>query len=646
MAETSVGSIKYDLNLDDSKFSAGVNAASDKVKGLGGWFKQAESASFAFAAGLAAIGAAAGAFAVKSVAAFNESQKELAQLDAVLASTKGAAGLTRDEIISLSASLQQQSTFSDEAVLSAENLLLTFTKVGKEVFPQATQTILDMSIALGQDTKASAIQLGKALQDPILGISALRRVGVNFSEDQKKVIEHLVNTGHSLDAQKLILKELNTEFGGSAAAAADTFSGRITILKNNFNDFQELIGKAISERLGPLVGAFNDWMKAMGGPEGMMKSLGEITQRLIDNLPILIGIIIGGLTPAIIALGSALLFTVLPAFLALLPFLIVGGLIGLGIKAIMDNWTLLVALWNSTITTVTTLWTTIYTAFVGGWTAIVVFFTVSIPAFIASFILWFSMLPQMLLDFVWNVIILGFVEFIAMLIGLAVFGIPALINTIIGFLAGLPGMVWNILTIVYNFFVTSWSNIKSWLNTAVPAMIADIMSFINTLPGKVWAAMMETKGQAVAGIQSTWSAILAEVSQWPQRMFDWGSRLMHSMADGIRSAIGAIADAFRAGMDNARKLVEGHSPPVAGPFKDIDKWGFNVGDAWVQGFYNAVDGLKMPNIMGSNFAGVGLGSGVNSGGTSNNVNIYVDKVGDQQDIEAIGRELAFRLNIA
>ena len=64
--------------------------------------------------------------------------------------------------------------------------MLTFTGVGKDVFPQAIQTVLDMSQALGQDLKSSTVQLGKALNSPIDGITALSRVGVSFTDAQKK----------------------------------------------------------------------------------------------------------------------------------------------------------------------------------------------------------------------------------------------------------------------------------------------------------------------------------------------------------------------------------------------------------------------------------------------------------------------------
>jgi hypothetical protein len=192
-------------------------------------------------AGLAAVTAEL-VFATKATADF---QKRTAQMDAVLRSTRQAAGLTRKEILALADSLQELTTFSNGAVLGAENLLLTFTNIGKDVFPDAIKTVLDMSTALDQGLKESAIQVGKALNDPILGITALRRVGVNFSDAQKEVVKSLVETNKFAEAQTFILKELQTEFGGSAEAAGNTLPGQWKNFINTLNDTQRALGDVI-----------------------------------------------------------------------------------------------------------------------------------------------------------------------------------------------------------------------------------------------------------------------------------------------------------------------------------------------------------------------------------------------------------------
>lgn len=306
-------------NLELKAVITADDKASQVLSGFGKSLERAETGSFALLGGLTALAGAA----VLTVKAFGESEDTAAQLDAVLKSTAGAAGVTKQAALDLAAGLQATTTYSDEAVLSAENLLLTFTSIGKDIFPEATRTVLDMSTALGQDTKASAIQLGKALQDPINGVTALRRVGVNFSEAQQEVIKNLVETGRSAEAQKLILKELNTEFGGSATAAAQTFNGQLKQVWNSINDVMEVVGKLIADQIRPLTQAFLDWYNSMGGSQGIMDAFTATLKEWNDKgyIKIAAGAILGGLVPALWAMTAAIGSNVI----ALAPFMIAGA---------------------------------------------------------------------------------------------------------------------------------------------------------------------------------------------------------------------------------------------------------------------------------------------------------------------------------
>ena len=129
---------------------------------------------------------------------------------------------------------------------------------GNDVFNQATRTIADMSTALGQDTKSSAMQLGKALNDPIKGITALQRVGVSFTAGQKDQIKAMVASGDVMGAQKIILGELNKEFGGSAEAAGKTLPGQLNILKARLSE----VAQGIAEKLIPVLTQVVNWVSA------------------------------------------------------------------------------------------------------------------------------------------------------------------------------------------------------------------------------------------------------------------------------------------------------------------------------------------------------------------------------------------------
>jgi hypothetical protein len=205
---------------------------------------------------LGAAGLAAGI--KKSFDEFRQAEKVTRQTEAVLKSTAGAAKVTAKEVENLAQAISMKAGIDDEAIQSGENLLLTFTKIrnetgkGNDIFTQATRTIVDMSVALDQDLKSSAIQVGKALQDPQKGITALRRVGVNFTQTQQDMIEGWVEHGKIVKAQRFILKELGTEFGGSARAQAD-WTDKLKVAWDN-------LFEAIGRFTGPIIQRAAEWL--------------------------------------------------------------------------------------------------------------------------------------------------------------------------------------------------------------------------------------------------------------------------------------------------------------------------------------------------------------------------------------------------
>jgi hypothetical protein len=167
-----------------------------------------------------------------------DAQKSGAKLDAVLASTGGAAGVTGDEIRRLAGDLQLVTDFEDDATIAAAGVLATFTQIKGDVFKGAIVSAQNLSAVMGQDLQSSVVQIGKALNDPIKGIQALSRVGVSFTEQQKAQIAQMTKAGNIAGAQAIILKELQTEFGGAAEAMSSPF----TRIGNIVGDVAEGIG--------------------------------------------------------------------------------------------------------------------------------------------------------------------------------------------------------------------------------------------------------------------------------------------------------------------------------------------------------------------------------------------------------------------
>lgn len=289
MASEDIGSLVVRIEANMQNFVDSTNRAEGFLSGL----KKA-------ALGLGAV-LAGGAIFKSFVDDAAEAEANVSQLDAVLKSTKGAAGVTKDSILELAGSLQKVTKFSDDQVIAGDNLLLTFTKIGKDVFPQATETMLNMSQALGQDVKSSAIQLGKALNDPINGVTALSRVGVSFTESQKEVIKKLVETGDTAGAQKIILAELNTEFGNSARAAGETFGGKLERLKNQLGEVKESIGGQLLPKLSEMAQRLIDHAPEIQDfIKNSIDKLSSAVKFLTDNANILIPAL-AGVTGAIVA---------------------------------------------------------------------------------------------------------------------------------------------------------------------------------------------------------------------------------------------------------------------------------------------------------------------------------------------------------
>ena len=269
----------------DKSFNSATKAADKyekELKQISQTSKQTAAAQSQLGAATKVVGVAIAAvvaqqalrFAGESLNLAREQLRVEAQLGAAIKSTGSAAGLTKSELTGMAAALQKTTNFGDEATIGAQALLLTFTKIGRETFPQAIEAILDMSSATGTDLKSATIQLGKALNDPILGVTALTKSGIQFTKQQKEQIKTLTESGNVLGAQGIILAELEVQFGGSAEAARAADRGIIG-LSNTYSDFQEEVGRVIL-----ILNSSVDATGNAGGALGVLSKAAITAQKL------------------------------------------------------------------------------------------------------------------------------------------------------------------------------------------------------------------------------------------------------------------------------------------------------------------------------------------------------------------------------
>ena len=204
-------------------------------------------------------------FMKDSVAKATEQERAERKVEAVLRSTGYAAGMTGQRLKDMASELQKVSTVGDEEILNKVTAqLLTFTNITSESFARTQRVVMDLSSVLDGDLKQASIMLGKALNDPITGLSSLREVGIAFTDEQITLVKELVNSNQLLEAQSLILSELERQYGGTSSALAEG-SGVLKQWTNAWGDFKEYLGQTVLPTLTKVAKAATDGLIMLTG---------------------------------------------------------------------------------------------------------------------------------------------------------------------------------------------------------------------------------------------------------------------------------------------------------------------------------------------------------------------------------------------
>jgi hypothetical protein len=235
--------IAVDLVARTEAFASAMKETTDKLKDVGDQMRDiGKSMSLYVTAPIV------GGFALATRAADKQAEAE-AKLQAVIRATGGAAGVTAEHVMDLAASLQRTTTFGDEATIAGAAVLLTFKSIrnemgeGNAIFDRTIAVGQDLAALMGGDLQGAMVMLGKAIEDPQRGLTALTRVGLSFDDSQRELIETLIESGNTLDAQRVILQALESQVGGTAQTVARTAGGQMRMAFNDLGDAMERIGR-------------------------------------------------------------------------------------------------------------------------------------------------------------------------------------------------------------------------------------------------------------------------------------------------------------------------------------------------------------------------------------------------------------------
>jgi len=235
------------LLADISDFTKGIDQSQKKTQTMGDSIKKFGKIA---AVGLLAAGAAAAAFATKAIAAGEAAATSNARIDQINTSM-GLFGASTDEVtaslINYANEVARSTGIDQNSIKATQAKLLTFKEIAQTAdevngnFQRATKAAIDLGAAGFGSAETNAVALGKALNDPIKGITALTRSGVTFTESEKARIKVLVESNQVGEAQNMILAAIETQVGGTAEATSNA-SDR---MKVGLSQVTETIGMAL-----------------------------------------------------------------------------------------------------------------------------------------------------------------------------------------------------------------------------------------------------------------------------------------------------------------------------------------------------------------------------------------------------------------
>lgn len=267
-----IGALRAELSASIAQFQSDMGKAADSLRGFS---KEAKSISrdleevgrkmsLAITAPLALL--ARGGYEQAKAA-----REAIGQVQAALESSGDSSGKTAAELEKTADALQHISTFEKTDILrNVTAQLLTFSNIQGPIFDRAQKAVIDLAARMGGDLQDASVKVGRALNDPIQGVQALTRVGVQFTTQEKLQIKNLVEHGKGLEAQGIILDKLTQKYGGAALALREASPDAKAM--QEWHDFEQVLGNILIQFLPPLVELLTSVLHAFEAiPEPLQK---------------------------------------------------------------------------------------------------------------------------------------------------------------------------------------------------------------------------------------------------------------------------------------------------------------------------------------------------------------------------------------
>jgi phage-related protein len=567
-----IGTAFIDIKPDMTGFGAGVQTGlsgtgskvDEEGRKVGSRFGSAvkSAATIGIAAGVAGIGA----FGVASVKAAEESEVAVSRLESVFASMGDSTGTAAAAAVDYAGALSRQIGVEDETIMAAQAKLATFEAVSNEtarqsgIFDRATSAAADLAAAGFGTMESNATALGKALQDPERGMTALTRSGVTFTEEQKAQIQALMDAGRATEAQQLMLSAVETQVGGTAAATA-TATDKMSVA---WGEAQESVGRILLPAVEGLANALTDTL--IPAFESVVAFVSSNLDWLIPLAAAIAAVVIAvqgwALAQAILnaALWSNPIFLVAAAIAALVAGVVIAyqkvGWFRAGVDAAFRVISAAFGIIKDAALAV-------FDWLVSNWQTVLAVITGPIGVAV------------LLIRTHW--------ETITSVIGAAIDTIIMIVTTGFNLLLSVVSAVWNTV-------VAATSAVWNAVRTAIEVVLTVIWTVISTY-FNIYRTIVTAAWNALVAITSAiWNGIVAVISAYIGAITGVLSALIGTVASLFRSAWSGALNIVTGGIGSIVAAVSGIGGKILGYVQTLIDAGAALGAGLISGLTSAITG--------------------------------------------------------
>jgi len=222
--------------------------------------------------------AALGTAMFKSTRIAIEFEVQMKSLEAVVQATGARAGFTAKNLNKIAEQTAKDTLASTTDARKAITILAQYRNIQGQTLEDALVAAQDISAAFGINLVRASQLLGRALNDPLLGIETLNTRTQIYSKTELAAARQTGEFNKTLETQNEILKRLKDTVGGLGVAQSETIAGKEDYTAQLH---EELALQAnLATYYGPAVELYNKGLQVV---IGALKKRNDLERHILEN---------------------------------------------------------------------------------------------------------------------------------------------------------------------------------------------------------------------------------------------------------------------------------------------------------------------------------------------------------------------------